>query len=540
MNTDAFKSSHLKPNHVTPDWLQSPLGDAEDPWVLNTSAPEALGHRDACVGNGYVGMRVNAMGEATGYRPGSASFMSGLWGAPSENPARPNGLVELPHWATLSLSGGDRELRRMEGELTQHTQSLDLRTATVSTRYRQESIDGVMDVSRETWLARGDRHIGVLSVEGTLQSGNPRIFLDEELDCLHIPDISAARTFEYDQDLCLEVTSNLFGHKLAIRSRLVIEGIAAEHIQITTAAGSHVARRRIALTHMAEGTPFRVTKLVALVSSNDEADPMAAAGCFLDTAASDLLALRARHEADWADLWQGRVESSHPRLAQLCNASLYHIYCTLREDLEESHGPCGLFGNGWDGNVFWDTELWTLPAIALFRPGMARSCAAYRYNTLPGARKNAVRWNETGARYGWMSGETGEECCSSPIFQEERHIVSCVAMGQWLYAVASGDTDWLKKEGLSVFRGCAEYWAGKAVVDEADGKYHILGVCGSDEHAGVVDDNATTNWGAAWTLRTAAKLVRDVGETPPSEWETIADGLLIPWDDARDIPLQMR
>jgi trehalose/maltose hydrolase-like predicted phosphorylase len=267
---------------------------------------------------------------------------------------------------------------------------------------------------------------------------------------------------------------------------------------------------------------------------------MAAAGRFLDAAATDITGLRARHEAAWSELWQGRVESSPPRLAQLCNASLYHIYCTLRDDLEESHGPCGLFGNGWDSNVFWDTELWTLPAIALFHPGMARSCAAYRYNTLPGARKNAVTWKETGARYGWQSGETGEECCSMPVFQEERHIVSCVAMGQWLYAVASGDTGWLKQEGLSVFRGCAEYWAGKAVFDEADGQYHILGVCGSDEHAGVVDDNATTNWGAAWTLRTAAQLVREAGETPPAQWETIADTLLIPWDDKRGIPLQMR
>jgi trehalose/maltose hydrolase-like predicted phosphorylase len=106
--------------------------------------------------------------------------------------------------------------------------------------------------------------------------------------------------------------------------------------------------------------------------------------------------------------------------------------------------------------------------------------------------------------------------------------------------VASGDTGWLRKEGLEVFRGCAEYWAGKAVFDEADGRYHILGVCGSDEHAGVVDDNATTNWGAAWTLRTAAQLVREAGETPPAEWETIADTLVIPWDDKRGIPLQMR
>lgn len=525
--------------HASFDWFNQSLTEDEDPWILETSSPTATGHRDACIGNGMVGARIHAWGDASGYRPGSASFMSGLWGAASENPARPNGILELPHWATLAVHDGDRELRRPERELQYHNQGLDLRTATVRTHYRQTSTHGDLEVARETWLARADRHIGVLSVEGMLHTDNGRVFLDEELDCLHIPDLDEVKAYQDNDDICLELTSRKFGHRLVIRSRLVIGGVDPEQCVFTVAEAGGIVRRRLCITGIQHGKPFRVVKVVSLVSSKQERDPVSAARRFLDTAADDLSALRTRHEAAWAELWRGRVESDHPRLQQLCNASLYHLYCSLRDDLDESHGPCGLFGNGWDGNIFWDTELWTLPAIALFRPGMARSCAAYRYNTLPGARRNGEKWSEPGARYGWQSGETGEECCSMAVFQEERHIVSCVAMGQWLYAVGSGDTDWLRNEGLEVFMGCAEYWAGKAVREE-DGQYHILGVCGSDEHAGVVDDNATTNWGAAWTLRMASRLMREAGRNPPSEWETIADSLLIPWDGDRGIPKQMR
>jgi len=124
------------------------------------------------------------------------------------------------------------------------------------------------------------------------------------------------------------------------------------------------------------------------------------------------------------------------------------------------------------------------------------------------------------------------------VCRDDRHFVSCVAMGEWLYAVSAGDIDWLRNEGLEVFKGCAEYWAGKAEKDP-DGSYHIRHICGSDEHAGYVDDNATTNWGATWTLRKAAELMRAAGETPPAEWEEVAEGLVILMDEERNIPLQM-
>jgi len=534
--------------HLSADFLSQQLSDPTELWRLKTDSPTASGHRDACLGNGLIGVRINAWGDASGYTPGSGSFMSGLWGAATDNPSRPQGLVELPHWATLTVSGGDRELRRSERDVTNHTQTVDLKTATVETSWTELNIGSILHQKRTAWMARADRHIGVISVEGKIERlpesertyGQRRIFIDEYLDSLHIPDTTEENCWEDGEDICLELVSKKFGHRLVIRSRILIEGLPAEAIASNTSTSDRVVRRRL----LVSGTPWdeswRVTKVVAIVSSKQEANPVAASKAFLDSACSDLAETRKNHVEAWESLWESRIESDNPRLQQIANSCLYHLYSTLRSDLEESHGPCGIVGNGWDANVFWDTELWTFPAITALHPELGRSCVAYRHNTLAGARKNATDNTEEGARFAWQSGETGEEACSVQVFQDERHIVSCVAYAQWLYAMTSGDEEWLKGRGLEVITGCAAYWAGKASFDEEDGKWHILNVCGSDEHAGYVNDNATTNWGAAWTLRTASTLLKELGEIAPPEWEIIADGLLIPWDKERDIPLQMR
>jgi trehalose/maltose hydrolase-like predicted phosphorylase len=124
------------------------------------------------------------------------------------------------------------------------------------------------------------------------------------------------------------------------------------------------------------------------------------------------------------------------------------------------------------------------------------------------------------------------------VFTEERHIVSCVARGQWLASVASGDDEYRHGPAWAVIRACAEYWVSRIVVDE-DGSAHIRQVCGPDEDAGVVDDNAMTNASAAWTLRRADLMAQGLGEPRDERWATLADALVIPWDPTRGIPLQM-
>ena len=51
-----------------------------------------------------------------------------------------------------------------------------------------------------------------------------------------------------------------------------------------------------------------------------------------------------------------------------------------------------------------------------------------------------------------MSGQDGRESCSLHTFQNERHIVSCVALAQWTYARCAGDDAWLAARAVGDHR----------------------------------------------------------------------------------------
>lgn len=515
------------------DWLDQDEVDL-DPWVLTGADPDRVGWRDAGIGNGLIGCRVDPDGAGDGFAPGSGSFRHDLWGAARENPQRPQGLIELPRWAGLRIGDGEGDLRRTDWRRREHLQELDLRTATVRTRQTVVGSLGPLAIDRRIWLCRHVPQLGV--VEATIErpEGGP-VRLDEVLECLDWPDLGDVRSARDGEDLVLDATSTRFGRRVVVRSRVRIE--ATEAVD-----GGERLRQAWAARHwtlrLPPGGRVRVTKVVAITCDRDGGDPLTLGRELLDRHAGDLEALRRDHAAAWAGLWRHRIEVPHRRLQRLANVALYQHYIALRPGLRASHGPCGLNGNGWDGLVFWDTDTWTLPIYALFQPAMARSLVEYRARTLPGAEANAARHGEAGARWAWMSGEDGVECCSHTTFQNERHIVSSVALAQWQYAQASGDAAWLAGPGRAIIAASAAYWAGRAQRND-DGSWSIRGVCGPDEDAGEVDDNALTNTGAAWTLRQAAALAEAAGETPPAAWRAIADGLRLPWDDERGIPKQM-
>lgn len=513
------------------DWLDrdDPVGD---PWLLVGDDPDAPGWRDACIGNGLIGGRVDPDGAGDGFAPGSASFRHDLWGAARENPRRLQGLIELPRWASLAVGDGERDLRRGDRRRLAYRQELDLRTATVTTRQRLLGSHGEVVIERRIWLCRQVPQLAVIEVEVGRPAGG-MVVLDEVLECLDWPDLGTATSRDDGGDLVLEATSTRFGRRVAVRSRWLGIDPAATRVLPREAW----ARRRHERWVEPGGT-LRMTKIVAITCDRDAADPDAFGRRLLDAHAGDLPALRAGHEAAWAALWRHRIEVPHRRLQCLANVAMYHHLIALRPGLDASHGPCGLAGNGWDGLVFWDTDTWTLPVYALFQPAMARGLVAYRARTLPGAETEAAARGEQGARWAWMSGEDGRECCSIPVFQNERHIVSSVALAQWHYARASGDAAWLTGPGRAIIEASARFWAARAEANP-DGSWSIRRTCGPDEDAGEVDDNALTNTGAAWTLRRTAALVEAAGGTPPPAWRRIADGLRLPWNEARGIPLQM-
>ncbi|MCC5848209.1 MAG: glycoside hydrolase family 65 protein [Verrucomicrobia bacterium] len=512
---------------LSADWLDhdSPC----DPWHLTSEELDDPGRRDAFVGSGWLGQRVGPWGDGD-YPNGSGSYLAGF--RRTGDRGRP-GLRDLPRWAVLRLIRDTPRSLRPIGTVEDWRQTVDLRQATVETEYTWRGCEQGYHVRRETWVSRNQPLTGVLSAEvESFQGWN--VEFDDELDAFHLgEDVHGHRILYEDGLMILEVLVGPARRILVMASRLWVEGETADQARILNRSDGRRAARRL-IVPLRPGRRCRVFKVVGLATDADGEDPVAVA---CRRASADLETLRREHLQAWEAQWGHRIEVPHARLQRLLNASLYHLYAQLHEGHDHSIAPCGLSGHGWDGHVFWDADLWVHGALALLDPERARCIPAYRQKLLPGAKALAAAHGEAGARWPWMSADEGSEGCFDPEFSAERHINACVAMAQWRQLLAEGDEDgWFGPPGDCIIASAE--WFAAAARREADGRWHFRGLCGADEHAKQVDDNAMTASAAAWTLRCAIRVMERRGLPPPPEWEAIASGLHIPYDASRRLVLQ--
>src|SRR5207237_2100339 len=100
---------------------------------------------------------------------------------------------------------------------------------------------------------------------------------------------------------------------------------------------------------------------------------------------------------------------------------------------------------GYYGHVFWDADTWMFPPLLVLHPEIARSMVGFRYRSLAAARRNAAHNGYRGAMYPWESDELGDEATPRFAWQNalyENHVTGDVALAQWQYYLATGDSAW--------------------------------------------------------------------------------------------------
>ena len=169
--------------------------------------------------------------------------------------------------------------------------------------------------------------------------------------------------------------------------------------------------------------------------------------------------------------------------------------------------------------------------------------------------------------FAWESADTGDETCpryvpdpktGEPVRvwtgEIEQHISTMVTYGAWHYWQATAD-ETFRETLAEIAIETAHFWASRVTFNEKRERYEIPDIIGPDEYHEHVDNNAFTNYMAAWNLRLAGELVellaRDdpaawkvlrsrlkVASDEPGTWGEIGSRIYIPFDEERQIHVQ--
>lgn len=239
--------------------------------------------------------------------------------------------------------------------------------------------------------------------------------------------------------------------------------------------------------------------------------------------------LVAGHEKAWGELWESDIHIEGDLASQKAVRScLYHLYSFSRKGTALSLSPMGLSGLGYNGHVFWDTELWMYPPLLVLRPEIAKSLLEYRFERLGAARQNAFAHGYDGAMFPWESAEDGSE--DTPIWALtgpfQQHITATVGWAFWKYYEVTGDKQWLRTRGYPVLKEVADFWASRVERNGA-GQFDIKNVIGANEWQENIDNNAFTNGMVKTVLEYAFLAAEKLGLKPNPDWRHVAENIPI-------------
>ncbi|MDP3314042.1 glycoside hydrolase family 65 protein [Lutibacter sp.] len=268
----------------------------------------------------------------------------------------------------------------------------------------------------------------------------------------------------------------------------------------------------------------------AQCSTQDFYDPQTESERFvifnLLTPKTDLLD---QHKALWKTLWEGDIIIEGDLQSQQdARLALYHLYSFSRGDSNLSIAPMGLSSQGYNGHIFWDTELWMYPPLLVLNQDIARSLVNYRSNRLDEAKKKAINFGFKGAMFPWESDDTGEEATPAWALTGtfEHHITADVAIAFWNYYRVTKDKQWLTERGFPMLKEVADYWVSR-VTKNKDGSFSIKNVVGANEFAQNIDDNAFTNGSAITSLQFAVLAAKELSLEVDTNWELVAKNIII-------------
>ena len=242
----------------------------------------------------------------------------------------------------------------------------------------------------------------------------------------------------------------------------------------------------------------------------------------------------------WKKYWEKSditIESKNGFDQLAVRFALYHLNIMVKhDDNRVGIGAKALTGEGYKGHSFWDTEMFILPYFTFTQPETARTLLEYRYRNLYGAHLKAKESGYEGAMYPWEcawvdDGEVtplylGADVVTGKLIKVltgilEHHISADIAYAVEQYYLVTGDREYMEKYGYEIILDTALFWASRVTYNEKLDRYEILDVIGPDEYKEHVDNNAYTNYMAAYNMKQALEIMEKLPKENPEVYERL-------------------
>lgn len=563
-----------------------------DPWRLVETryTEDGVSETLFAVGNGYLGLRGNHIEGRGAHEHGT--FINGLhetW--PIRHAEQAYGFAEVgqtiinaPDAKVMRVYVDDEPISFDEADVRDYSRVLDMRTGILTRELVWETPSGKRVRMRdERMVSFEERHLAILRLEVTVENSDAPVTISCQI--LNRQDGGnvyggtpvPAKKAGFDPRRAEKITERVLqpveywqdGLRSALSYQVTESGmtaaVVADHMIETD--NDYNARqlcepditKNVFRVQAKAGVPIRITKLVSYHTSRGVPARELVDRCrrSLDRVAVEGVDAQFRAQSEWLEAFWSRSDvriEGQDALQQATRWCLFQLaQASARAD--GSGVPAkGVSGSGYSGHYFWDTEIYVLPFLTYTSPQWARNALRARVLMLPAARRRAAQLNEAGALFPWRTINGEEASAYYAAGTAQYHINADVSFALGKYVRATGDVDFLHREGADIAVETARLWAtlGFWRGTNGDATFHIHGVTGPDEYTTVVNDNLFTNVMARFNLRLASRVVRELAASDPrgfdglvertgldageaDAWEQAADAMYIPFSEGLGI-----
>lgn len=257
----------------------------------------------------------------------------------------------------------------------------------------------------------------------------------------------------------------------------------------------------------------------------------------------------------WEDIWVNsdiKIEGD-PENQQGIRYCIFQLHQGYHgEDPGSSIGAKGLTGEAYNGNTFWDTEVYCLPFYIFNNRKAARNLLEFRYGTLEKAMERAKELDCEGAFYPIATIDGSESCALWQHSNLQLQASTGVVYGIWHYEKIFNDREFLYTRGIEILIQISRMLASRGQWGQKTGKFGFFCVMGPDEFQMMVNNNCYTNIMGKKTFEYTLKVIEEMKINAPDKlsgiskkvrlepeelecWKQMGEKMYIPFDSSTGI-----